>query len=153
MGAQIEQRLAELGIELPEPWPAFGTFVSAVRTGDLVFTSGHVPHHSAGLVTGKLGGDLTVTDGVRAAEFAAYSLLATLRSELGDLDRVVRIVSLLGTVNAVPTFTDHTAVIDGASNVLVAVFGERGQHARLAVGVSSLPADLALEVQAVVEVA
>lgn len=148
----IEQRLEELGVELPDPFPALGTFVPAVRTGSLVFTAGHVPHDGDGVVTGRLGDDLSVVDGYRAAGLAARSLLATLRQELGDLDRVVRIVSVLGTVNATPSFVEHTAVVDGASDLLVQVFGEAGRHARLAVGVSSLPANLALEIQAVVEV-
>lgn len=148
----VDQRLVDLGVELPEPFPAFGTFVSSVQTGSLVFTSGHVPHDADGVVTGRLGEDLTVDDGYRAAGLAARSLLATLRRDLGDLDRVVRIVSLLGTVNAAPSFVEHTAVVDGASDLLVQVFGDAGRHARLAVGVSSLPANLALEIQSVIEV-
>lgn len=148
----VDERLIELGVELPDPFPALGTFVSAVRTGSLVFTSGHVPHDGDSVVTGRLGDDLSVDDGYRAADLAARSLLATLRLELGDLDRVVRVVSLLGTVNATPSFVEHTAVVNGASDLLVQVFGDAGQHARLAVGVSSLPANLALEIQAVVEV-
>lgn len=152
MTGTIAQRLNELGIELPDPFPALGTFVTAVRSGSLVFTSGHVPHHADGVVTGRLGADLTVEDGYRAADLSARSLLATLRQELGDLDRIVRIVSVLGTVNATPSFVEHTAVVNGASDLLVRVFGDRGQHARLAIGVSSLPANLALEIQAIVEV-
>ncbi len=148
----MARRLDELGIELPEPFPALGTFVPAVRAGSLVFMSGHVPHDAGGVVTGRLGEDLAVEDGYRAAGLAARSLLATLLVELGDLDRVVRIVSLLVTVNAAPAFVEHTAVANGASDLLVEVFGDAGRHARLAVGVSSLPANLALEVQAVVEV-
>jgi enamine deaminase RidA (YjgF/YER057c/UK114 family) len=148
----VEESLRELDIELPDPFPAFGTFVSAVRSGSLVFTSGHVPHHAGGVVTGRLGEDLDVDAGRRAADLAARSLLATLRRELGDLERVVRVVSLLVTINAVGSFVDHTAVGDGASDLIVRVFGEKGHHARLAVGVSSLPANLALEIQAVVEV-
>jgi enamine deaminase RidA (YjgF/YER057c/UK114 family) len=149
----VEERLADLEIELPDPFPALGTFVTAVRTGSLLFTSGHVPHHADGIVTGRLGDDLDLADGRRAADLAARSLLATLRRELGDLDHVARVVSLLVTINATPSFVEHTAVGDGASDLLVLVFGEKGRHARLAVGVSSLPANLALEIQAVVEVA
>jgi len=148
----VEERLRELDIELPDPFPALGTFVSAVRSGSLVFTSGHVPHHAEGVVTGRLGDDLDVDAGRRDADLAARSLLATLRQELGDLERVVRVVSLLVTINAVSSFVEHTAVGDGASDLIVQVFGEKGHHARLAVGVSSLPANLALEIQAVVEV-
>jgi enamine deaminase RidA (YjgF/YER057c/UK114 family) len=149
--------MAEDDLDLPDPFPALGTFVSAVRTGNLVFSSGHVPHDATGtqLVTGKLGADLTTDDGYAAARLCGLSLLATLRHELGgSLDAVVRIVSLLVTVNATPDFVDHTAVANGASDLLVEILGaERGMHARLAVGVSSLPANLALEIQAVVEVA
>ncbi|MBA2626302.1 MAG: RidA family protein [Acidimicrobiia bacterium] len=152
MSGVVDEKLEELGIVLPDPFPALGTFVSAVRTGSLVFTSGHVPHHADGIVTGKLGEALDVEDGYVAADLAARSVLATLRHELGDLDRVVRVVSVLGTVNATPSFVEHTAVVNGASDLFVKVFGDLGQHARLAVGVSSLPADLALEIQAVVEV-
>jgi enamine deaminase RidA (YjgF/YER057c/UK114 family) len=152
VGSGVEARLAELGITLPAPFPMLGTFVPAVRTGNLLHTTGHVPHDERGVVTGKLGDELTVDDGYRAAELAARSLLATLQQELGDLDRVRQIVSVLGVVNSVPTFVEHTAVINGASDLLVQVFGERGQHARVAVGVSSLPANLALEITAVVEI-
>ena len=148
----IDARLAELGIELPEPFPALGTFVTAVRTGSLLHSSGHIPHDAASIVTGRLGEDLDVDAGYAAARLAALSLLATLRTELGDLDQVRQIVSLLVTVNATAAFTEHTAVANGASDLLVEVFGDRGRHARLAVGVSSLPANLALEIQTIVEV-
>jgi len=104
-------------------------------------------------VLGKLGADLDVEDGRRAARFAAISALATIRSTLGSLDAVSHVVSVRGVVNATPDFTMHTQVIDGASEIFVAVFGEAGRHARLAVGVSSLPANLALEIELTVEVA
>lgn len=152
MSGAIDARLSQLGIQLPDPFPALGTFVTAVRAGSLLHTSGHVPHDAASIVIGKLGDDLSVDDGYAAARLAALSLLATLRAELVDLDRVRQIVSVLVTVNATPTFAEHTAVANGASDLLVEVFGDRGRHARLAIGVSSLPAGLALELQAVVEV-
>ncbi|MBV9846112.1 MAG: RidA family protein, partial [Kutzneria sp.] len=104
-------------------------------------------------VCGKLGEDLDVKDGRRAARLAALNALATLRAELGSLDRVARIVSVRGFVNAAPTFTEHTRVVDSASDLFVAVFGDRGRHARIAFGVSSLPANLALEIELLAEVA
>jgi enamine deaminase RidA (YjgF/YER057c/UK114 family) len=144
-------RVAELGIDLGSPFPSFGTYVMAVRSGSQLVTAGHVPIGPDGLVTGKLGGSLSVEDGRAAARLAAISLLATLLAELGDLREVRQFVSVLATVNAVPEFTEHTAVADGASDLFVEVFGDAGRHARLAVGVGSLPADMAIEVQAVVD--
>jgi enamine deaminase RidA (YjgF/YER057c/UK114 family) len=144
-------RVAELGIDLGSPVPSFGTYVMAVRSGSQLVTAGHVPIGPDGLVTGKLGGSLSVEDGRAAARLAAISLLATLLAELGDLREVRQFVSVLATVNAVPEFTEHTAVADGASDLFVEVFGDAGRHARLAVGVGSLPADMAIEVQAVVD--
>ncbi len=139
-----------LDLDLPDPFPSFGTYVMAVVDGDMLYTAGHVPFDGTTLITGKLGGQLTVEQGYDAARIAALSMLATIRQELGDLARVRRVISLTGTVNATPEFTQHTQVIDGASDLLVEVFGDAGKHARLAVGVSSLPADMALEVQAII---
>lgn len=146
------ERAAELGLDLGSPFPAFGTYVMAVRSGSQIVTAGHVPIGPDGLVTGKLGGELSVEQGYGAARLAGISILATLQAELGDLGQVVRFVNVLATVNAVSSFTEHTAVADGASDLFVAVFGDAGRHARLAVGVSSLPADMAIEVQATVEI-
>ena len=145
-----EARIVQLGIVVPEPFPAFGTYVMATVDGDTLYTAGHVPFDGTTLITGKLGVDLDLEQGRVAARWAALSILATLRLELGSLDRVRQILHVTGTVNASPDFTDHTGVIDGASDLLVEVFGEQGRHARLAVGVNSLPANMALEVQAVV---
>ena len=139
-----------LDLDLPDPFPSFGTYVMAVVDGDMLYTAGHVPFDGTTLITGKLGGQLTVEQGYDAARIAALSMLATIRQELGDLARVRRVISLTGTVNATPEFTQHTQVIDGASDLLVEVFGDAGKHARLAVGVSSLPADMALEIQAII---
>jgi enamine deaminase RidA (YjgF/YER057c/UK114 family) len=148
-----DAKVEELGLQLPAPFPPAGTYVNAVRTGGLMVLAGHIPIGAdQQVVLGKLGDDLDVEAGRAAARLAALSALATLRSELGSLDRVARIVSLRGVVNATPDFTGHTQVIDGASDVFVAVFGENGRHARLAVGVSSLPANLALEIELLVEV-
>ena len=149
-----EGRLAELGIELPAPFPPAGEYVNAVRTGDLLILGGHVPFSPPDrIVFGKLGAGLDVDAGREAARFAAISALATIRSELGTLDAVKRIVMVRGVVNASPDFIGHTQVIDGASQVFVEVFGDAGRHARLAVGMSSLPANIALEIEVTVEVA
>lgn len=146
------QRLTDLGLE-PIELPVFGTFEAAVEVGDVLHTMGHWPLDGAQPVTGKLGAELDVDDGRAAAELTALALIGTLGAHLGDLGRVRRIASVFMTVNATPTFTEHTAVADAASDLLVAVFGDRGRHARLAVGVPSLPADLALELTAVVHIA
>ena len=149
-----EARLADLGIELPDPFPPAGEYVNAARTGDLLILGGHIPFSPPQtIVFGKLGADLDVEAGREAARFAAITALATIRSELGTLDAVKRIVLVRGVVNAAPDFIGHTQVIDGASEVFVDVFGEAGRHARLAVGVSSLPASIALEIEVIVEVA
>jgi len=141
------------GLELPPVFPPAGTYLSAVVHDGLLHTAGHIPLGADGtLVTGRLGETLTVDEGIHAARLAALSLLATVQAELGSLDRVDRFLRVYGVVNAAPEFTDHTAVIDGASNTFTQVFGDRGQHARLAVGVSSLPANLALELEATIAV-
>ena len=149
-----EVRLRELGIELPAPFPPAGEYVNAVRTGDLLILGGHIPFSPPEtLVLGKLGADFDVDEGRRAARFAAINALATLRSVLGTLDAVTQIVSVREVVNAAPDFIGHTQVIDGASELFVDVFGDAGRHARLAVGVASLPANLALEIELTAEVA
>ncbi len=146
--------MTELGIDLPAPFPPAGEYVNAVRTGDLLILGGHVPFSPPEtIVLGKLGADLDVQDGRRAARYAAISALATIRSVLGSLDAVKQIVLVRGVVNAAPDFIGHTQVIDGASEVFVDVFGDAGRHARLAVGMSSLPANIALEIEVTVEVA
>lgn len=145
--------LEQLALELPSPFPPAGMYVNAVRTGSLLLLGGHIPIGAdQQVVFGKLGDDLDIGAGRRAAHLAALSALATLRAELGSLDRVVQIVSLRGLVNATADFRGHTQVIDGASEVFIQVFKERGRHARLAFGVSSLPANLALEIELLVEV-
>lgn len=146
-----ERSLADLGLT-PIALPVFGTFEAVVRTGELLHTMGHWPLRGEHAVTGKLGAELSLDDGREAARLAALALIGSLVEVLGELRRVRRIASVLVTVNATADFTEHTAVADGASDLLVAVFGDAGRHARLAVGVSSLPADLALELTAVVQV-
>ena len=141
------------GLVLPTVFPPAGTYRSAVVHEGVLHTAGHIPLGADGtLVLGRLGDDLTVEDGRRAARLAALSLLATVREELGSLDRVDRFLRVYGVVSATADFTDHTTVIDAASDIFVHVFGERGEHARLAVGVSSLPIGLALEIEATIAV-
>lgn len=141
------------GLELPEVFPPAGTYRSAVLHGGILYTAGHIPLGADGtLVLGRLGDQLSVEQGRHAARLAALSLLASVRAELGSLDRVERFLRVGGVVNATPDFIDHTAVIDGASDVFTQVFGERGEHVRLAVGVASLPANIAVEVEATIAV-
>lgn len=148
-----EARVAELGLEIPGPFRPAGTYVNAVRSGHLLFLAGHVPHRpGGGIVLGRLGADLDIDQGKEAARLAALGVLATLREELGTLDRVARIVNLYGVVNSTPEFAGHTLVINAASDLLVDVFGGAGLHSRLAVGVASLPAGMALEIQVIVEI-
>ena len=149
----VEQRLKELGVELRKPSPPTANFVRAVRTGNLVFLAGHGPGKpEGGLVTGKVGADLNLDQAKEAARFSAISLLSSLKAEIGDLNKVKRIVKVHGMVNAVPDFTQHSQVINGCSDFLVAVFGQRGKHARAAVGMGSLPRNMAVEIEMVVEV-
>ncbi|MGH9275227.1 MAG: RidA family protein [Acidimicrobiales bacterium] len=141
------------GLDLPDVFPPAGTYRSATVHNGVLYTAGHIPLGADGqLVLGRLGEDLTLEEGKAAARCAALSLLATVQQELGSLDRVDRFLRVYGVVNSTPSFTDHTTIIDAASDVFVQVFGERGEHARLAVGVSSLPANLAVEVEATIAV-
>lgn len=140
-------------IELPPVFQPVGTYVGALEHDRILRTSGHIPVAADGtIVFGRLGEDLSVDEGVAAARLAALSLLATVAEALGSLDRVDRFLHVYGVVNSTAGFTQHTPVIDGASDVFVEVFGERGRHTRLAVGVSSLPANIALEVEATIAV-
>jgi enamine deaminase RidA (YjgF/YER057c/UK114 family) len=151
--AQIEAKLKEMGIELPEPRAAGGSYVSAVRTGNLVYLAGVGPRQPSGdLILGKLGRDLTVEQGYEAAKWCAVSMLGNLKTEIGDLDKVVRFIKLLGMVNSDPDFTQPPAVVNGCSDLLVELFGDRAKHARSAVGVATLPNGMAVEVEAIVEV-
>jgi enamine deaminase RidA (YjgF/YER057c/UK114 family) len=153
IGYDVEERLAELDIELGEPTPPVANYVKAVRTGNLVFLAGHGPDRpDGGLVTGKVGSDLTLEEGREAARLTAISLLSSLKAEIGDLNRVQRVVKVTGMVNAEPDFTQQPQVINGFSDLMVEVFGERGKHARAAVGMGSLPSNIAVEIDAVVEI-
>ncbi|MDG1571247.1 RidA family protein [Robiginitalea sp. M366] len=150
---QPEQRLQELGITLSEPSAPVANYVNAVRTGNLLFLAGKGPKQADGTyVSGKLGQDLTVEEGYQAARLVGISQLAVLKAELGDLRKVKRVVKVLGMVNATPDFEQQPAVVNGFSDLMVEVFGERGKHARAAVGMGSLPSNIAVEVEMVVEV-
>lgn len=148
-----DERLQELGISLPDVSPSIANYVSVVRSGNLLYLAGHIPRTEGGeLIVGKLGRDLDTADGYEAARRAAIALLATVKGELGELDSVKRIVKVTGMVNAEPDFTEHSQVINGCSDLLVEVFGDRGRHARVAAGMSSLPLGVAVEVEMIVEI-
>tara|TARA_R110002049_G_scaffold80117_3_gene203885 strand:+ start:6900 stop:7481 length:582 start_codon:yes stop_codon:yes gene_type:complete len=148
-----EEKLGQLGISLTEASPPVANYVNAVRTGNLIFLSGKGPLQSNGEnIEGKIGGDLTIEQGYEAARITGVNQLSVLKSELGNLNKVVRIVKVLGMVNATPEFSDHPKVINGYSDLMVAVFGERGKHARAAVGMGSLPGNIAVEIEMIVEV-
>ena len=148
----VEAKIKELGLQLPSPATPVANYVPAVRTGNLVFLSGHGPLREDGsLITGKLGSDLTVEEGYEAAKRTAMGLLGSLKGLIGDLDKVRRVVKLLGMVNCEPTFKDHPKVINGASDLLVEVFGDEAKHARSAVGMNGLPFNMAVEIEMIVE--
>ncbi|MCI0750781.1 MAG: RidA family protein [Flammeovirgaceae bacterium] len=152
-GQSPDQKLKELNIELFTPSKPMANYVKAVRTGNLIFIAGHGPTKADGSnITGKVGRDLTLEQGYEAARQTAISMLSTLKAEIGDLNKVKRIVKVLGMVNCTDTFTDQPKVINGFSDLMVNVFGERGKHARSAVGMNSLPSNIAVEVEMVVEV-
>lgn len=148
-----EARLAAMGITLPTPDKPIANYVKAVRSGNLVFTAGHGP---CGALRpdqkGKVGAALTIEQAAAAARETGICLLATLKAELGSLSRIRRIVKVLGMVNSAPSFTDQPRVMNGFSDLMVAVLGDRGRHARSAVGMASLPGDMAVEIEMIVEV-
>jgi enamine deaminase RidA (YjgF/YER057c/UK114 family) len=148
-----EDRLAALGITLPEVSPSIANYVGVVQTGNLLFLSGHIPRDAEGaFLTGRLGGNMDVEAGYEAARLAGIALLATLKDHLGELDRVKRVVKVFGMVSATPEFTSHSQVINGCSDLMVKVFGEKGRHARAASGFSSLPVGACVEIEMIVEV-
>ena len=149
----VDDKLNSLGITLPPPPAPAGYYVPVVISQNLAFISGQIPTE-AGLVKfkGKLGKDVTVEDGQQAARLCTVNALAQLKSKLGDLDIVKRVVKVTGFVNCDPSFTDQPKVVNGASDLLVQIFGEKGKHARAAVGVSSLPLDSAVEIEFIIEV-
>jgi enamine deaminase RidA (YjgF/YER057c/UK114 family) len=149
----ISDRLKELGITLPPvPKPA-GNYVHAVRTGNLLFLAGKGPQGPDGKApTGKVGRDITTEQGYQHARSVGLNLLAVMQAELGSLDKVKRIVKVLGMVNAVPEFGEQPKVINGCSDLFVEVFGDKGRHARSAVGMGSLPGGIPVEIEVIVEV-
>ncbi|MCK1384855.1 RidA family protein [Bradyrhizobium sp. 21] len=155
MAGTVEQKLAEQGIKLHEAPTPVANYVPFVRTGNLLFVSGQVCFAPDGklIAKGKLGAGVSIEEGVAAARGCAVNLLAQVKAALGDLDKVVRVVRLGGFINSAPDFLDGPKVLNGASDLMVAAFGDKGRHARTTVGVASLPADAAVEVEGVFEVA
>lgn len=148
----IETRLEELGITLPQAAAPVASYVPVVIHGDLAFVSGQVSFVEGDLLKGRLGEDVSLEDGITAARGCGLMILAQLKAALGSLDRVERIVKLGGFVNSTPDFTDQPEVVNGASDLMLDVFGDAGKHARAAVGVPSLPRGVAVEVDAVVAI-
>jgi enamine deaminase RidA (YjgF/YER057c/UK114 family) len=150
---RVEARLAELGITLPPVGPPMGTYVHAVQTGNLLFLAGKGPRNEDGSTpTGKVGQDVTVEQAYAHARSVGLILIAVLKDTLGDLDRVKRVVKVLGMVNGAPDFGQQPSVINGCSDLFVEVFGDAGYHARSAVGMGSLPSGITVEIEAIVEV-
>ncbi len=154
MAGTVDARLSELGITLPEAAAPVANYVGYVKTGNLVFVSGQVTlKDGKPMYLGKLGAEISLEDGQSAATLCAINIVAQLKAACdGDLDRVRRVVRLGGFVNSTPEFTDQPKVINGASDLMVAVFGDKGKHARAAVSVASLPLGVSVEVDAVVEI-
>ena len=152
--AKIEDRLKELGIELPDRPAPVANYVPGVRTGNLIYLSGIGPAERADGTSpvGKVGRELTAEEGYEAARLTGINIISRMKGETGDLDKVKRVVKMLGMVNCVPSFNQQPAVINGCSDLLVEVFGEKGRHARSAVGMSSLPNDIPVEIEVIIEV-
>ena len=155
MAGTVEQNLAAQGIVLPQPAAPVANYVPVVRSGNLLFVSGQVCFDGQGklIAKGKLGAGVTVEQGAAAARGCGINLLAQVKAALGDLDKVVRVVRLGGFVNSAPDFLDGPKVLNGASDLMVLAFGDKGRHARTTVGVASLPADASVEVEGIFEVA
>ena len=155
MTGTVEQNLAAQGIVLPAPKAPVANYVPFVRSGNLLFVSGQVCFDAEGklIAKGKLGAGVSVEQGAAAARGCGINLLAQVKAAIGDLDKVIRVVRLGGFVNSAPDFLDGPKVLNGASDLMVAVFGDKGRHARTTVGVAALPSDAAVEVEGVFEVA
>jgi len=150
---KVEAKLAEMGLTLPSPPKPVANYVRAVRTGNLLYTAGHGPSRDGkNQFVGKVGADLTIEDGYKSAQLVCLNCLASIKEALGDLDRVKRVVKVLGMVNATPEFGDHPKVINGASDLLVNLYGDAGRHARSAVGMGSLPGGISVEIEMILEV-
>ena len=148
----IEQKIESLGIKLPTPPTPAGSYVPVVRTGNLLYISGQIPMEDGKMMfTGKVS-DENLETAQKSARMCAINILAQLKRELGDLDNVSKIVRLSGFVNSVPEFSQHPKVINAASDLFFEIFGEKGKHSRIAVGVSSLPLDSMTEIDAIIEV-
>ena len=148
-----EDNLKSLGITLPKQSSPIANYVNYVRTGNLIYFSGTGPSvEDQGYIKGKLGKDLTIEQGQEAARITGINLIAKLKSAIGDLNKVKRIVKVLGMVNSTENFTDQPKVMNGFSDIMVAVFGEKGKHARSAVGMAALPMNMAVEIEMIVEV-
>jgi enamine deaminase RidA (YjgF/YER057c/UK114 family) len=148
-----ETRLQELGIELPAPPAPVANYVNGVRTGNLIFLAGKGPKRADGSeITGKLGAEISIETGYEGARLTAINQLSVLKAMLGDLSKVKRVVKVLGMVNSTPDFIEQPAVINGFSDLIVEVFGDRGRHARAAVGMASLPRGQSVEIEMIVEV-
>ena len=154
MAGTVEKKLAELGITLPTPAAPVANYVPFVRTGNVLVISGQICFDNDGklVAKGKLGGGVSIEDGAKAAKASAIALLAQLKAALGDLDKVVRVVRLGGFINSMPDFIDGPKVMNGASDLMVTAFGDKGRHARTTIGVAALPADAAVEVEGMFEV-
>jgi enamine deaminase RidA (YjgF/YER057c/UK114 family) len=149
----VEEKIASMGITLTEPPAPVANYVNAVRTGNLVFMAGKGPSKpEGGYVTGKVGVEIDIEEAYDAAKLVAIAQLSALKVEIGDLNKVVRIVKVLGMVNAASDFENQPEVINGFSDTMVEVFGERGKHARAAVGMASLPRNISVEIEMIVEV-
>jgi enamine deaminase RidA (YjgF/YER057c/UK114 family) len=154
MAGTVEKRLTDLGIVLPTPTAPIANYVAFVRTGNFMVVSGQLCLDGEGklVAKGKLGAEVSIEDGQRAARACAINLLAQIKSGLGDLNKVVRVVRLGGFINAAPSFLELPKVMNGASDLMVSVFVDRGRHARTTVGVATLPMDAAVEVEGMFEV-
>ena len=154
MAGQIKSRLRELGIDLPGAAAPAANYVPFVITGNQLWISGQLPFRDGKVQhQGKIGTDLTAEDGIAAARLCGLNIIAQAEAAVGDLDHIRRIIKLGGFVNAAPDFTDHPKVINGASDMIVEVFGDAGRHARFALGASGLPLNAAVEIDAVIEIA
>jgi len=152
MSTFIDSRLAELGITLPEVPAPLAAYVNCVRAGNLLFLSGGLSLDGDRKILGKVPAEVSLDDAVEAARIAILNRLAVVKAEVGSLDRVARIVTLNGFVSSAPDFYDHPKVINGASELLIQIFGEKGRHSRTALGVSSLPLNCTVEINLVVEI-
>eukprot|EP00127_Corallochytrium_limacisporum_P003992 Clim_evm41s156 gene=Clim_evmTU41s156 len=148
----IEAKIEELGLKIPKPGPPKGNYVPCVRSGNLLFLAGHIPFNEDGsLITGKLGADMKTDEGYQIARTVTMGMVATLKQELGDLDKIKRIVKVTGMVNSTPDFVEQPQVLNGCSDLLGEIFGEKGVHCRVAAGFAALPLGVAVEIDMIAE--